>query len=1246
MPAAAQTGEPGGSNTQPGSTRPGDPPSIQDIAKAVQILQNVDLVQDPLEKKAFLQEAYELAKASTNDSLVNAIIFQLSFNANISGDWARGFEWAMLGMDRIRSDSQSAFYPSFANMLAQSFEKQRDYPNALAWALKAVRSSEQEKNFDFFRTNRWAARMVASKYMAILGYPLDSCLHYARESIRLGLLDSIDTNFFAYSYISMAIAFEAHQQPDSALGYFHRALAIFRETGNAFSAQETERDMARLFQHTHRPDSSQYYALKAYEAAPAVNNWDVRMDAAGILSSLYENSEKEQSLAYLKVYVHLKDSLFNRDKYNAIALIQTNEQLRARDAAEKERQLRSRIVTGSLLSGLFLLSLIGLMLYRNNQVRRKVNVQLAQKNEELEIEAALEKVRTRTMAMHQSEELSEVAAVMYQQLSHLGADLWICGFNICHPERRLVEAWISPPGGQTMDHLFMPIDIDPFTEAGFKAWQHKSRIYTDIVEGQTLKEEHEALLANPVMERARLYIEEHQILPPNWVQRFAVPYSYGFLTVVTRKEFRESEVLQRFATVFDQAYTRFLDLQKAEVQAREAQIEVALERVRSSAMAMQRSDELENVVGMMYRQFEELGFGLYQVLVSIFDFKNGIIEWWSKGFGEDRLPQRNIIPVIDHPLPNDQRKAWESGVEYRAYTLEGDIKKSWEEYLFTKTDLQHFPEQVKARMRGLDSVCLGDAIMKCGVLQAAGTHPLTDKQADILIRFARVLDQSYTRMTDLQQAEQRARQARIETALERVRARALAMQAPEELVEVATLLRQEMGLLGVESLETGTVFIHDEGSDHAECWFAIRDDRLAGKPLVSDHISLDLNATWVGREMLAFYKSGQMQASIPMRGQHRREWIEYCYSLSPVLNGYYGDHIPDRFYHLYAFTNGAIGAAAPGDLSTESWDLLQRTASVFSLAYARFRDLSQARIDLQRLKEEKLRAETALSELKATQAQLVQSEKMASLGELTAGIAHEIQNPLNFVNNFSDLNRELIEELKEELSKGDIREAASIADSLKDNEEKINLHGRRADGIVKSMLQHSRSSSGQKEPTDVNKLVDEYVRLAYHGFRAKHKDFNVKLDLQLDPALGRVPMVAQDIGRVILNLLNNAFQAVQEKAKTAGPDYQPTVCIKTQYANEQSAMRNSQSAQAESVNPQFAIRNLSSIAIAIEDNGPGIADNIKDKIFQPFFTTKPTGQGTGLGLSLSYDIVKAHGGTLEMSSSHGRGTEFRVGLPI
>ena len=260
-------------------------------------------------------------------------------------------------------------------------------------------------------------------------------------------------------------------------------------------------------------------------------------------------------------------------------------------------------------------------------------------------------------------------------------------------------------------------------------------------------------------------------------------------------------------------------------------------------------------------------------------------------------------------------------------------------------------------------------------------------------------------------------------------------------------------------------------------------------------------------------------------------------------------------------------------------------------------------------------------DLKISQKQLIQSEKMASLGELTAGIAHEIQNPLNFVNNFSEVSTELIDEMNEEISKGNLVDAKEIASNLKQNLEKINHHGKRAGEIVKGMLQHSRTSSGQKEPTDINALCDEYLRLAYHGLRAKDKSFNAGMKTEFDESIGKINIVAQDIGRVILNLITNAFYAVNEKSKQNITGYEPIVVVSTKKENNK-------------------------VLIAVKDNGNGIPDKIKDKIFQPFFTTKPTGQGTGLGLSLSYDIVKAHGGEIKVENKEAGGTEFIIQLPV
>lgn len=277
------------------------------------------------------------------------------------------------------------------------------------------------------------------------------------------------------------------------------------------------------------------------------------------------------------------------------------------------------------------------------------------------------------------------------------------------------------------------------------------------------------------------------------------------------------------------------------------------------------------------------------------------------------------------------------------------------------------------------------------------------------------------------------------------------------------------------------------------------------------------------------------------------------------------------------------------------------------------------------LTKQKESLELALEELKTTQNQLIQAEKMASLGELTAGIAHEIQNPLNFVNNFSEVSVELCQELQEELDKEDFDKTyiAEILSDISQNQQKITHHGQRAASIVRGMLQHSRASNGQKELTDINALADEYLRLSYHGLRAKDKTFNADFKTDLDPNLPKIEVIPQDFGRVLLNIVNNAFYAVQQKAKQGIEGYKPTVTITTKMIP------------------------LQELGVIITDNGGGMPENIKTKIFQPFFTTKPTGQGTGLGLSLSYDIItKGHAGTLDVESTEGEGTTFIITLPL
>ncbi|HEX8334610.1 MAG TPA: ATP-binding protein [Segetibacter sp.] len=313
-----------------------------------------------------------------------------------------------------------------------------------------------------------------------------------------------------------------------------------------------------------------------------------------------------------------------------------------------------------------------------------------------------------------------------------------------------------------------------------------------------------------------------------------------------------------------------------------------------------------------------------------------------------------------------------------------------------------------------------------------------------------------------------------------------------------------------------------------------------------------------------------------------------------------------------------------------TWILLQQFAllrkKLTQQALEREREktelINQQKVELEKQVEQRTaELKESIVELKATQKQLIQSEKMASLGELTAGIAHEIQNPLNFVNNFSDVNSELIGELEQQINNGNFDEVKAIANDIKQNEEKINHHGKRADAIVKGMLQHSRKGSDKKEPTDINALADEYLRLSYHGLRAKDKSFNASMETSFDDSIGKIEVVPQDLGRVLLNLYNNAFYSVNEKKKQLNGTFEPTILVSTSKAGDK-------------------------IQINVKDNGSGIPQQILDKIYQPFFTTKPTGQGTGLGLSMSFDIIKAHGGEITVKSTVGEGTAFSIQLPF
>ena len=852
---------------------------------------------------------------------------------------------------------------------------------------------------------------------------------------------------------------------------------------------------------------------------------------------------------------------------------------------------------------------------------------------EAQINLAVERVRAKALAMHKSEEIMSVVAKLKDEVMSLDIPDVVAATIFLNEGDDKVRMWdLSTLDINDKNGYEAPFDItfklkktDPHLYVK-RVWENTNDYFIEIQNERDFRRIIAWLRENnqiKVADEVEHYTESTQL---KQLYHAVKKLNNGKLVIdLMNPPSEEMEtILTKMGAAFDLAYKRFEDLQKAEAQTREALIEAALEKVRSRSLAMHNADELGEVVLVIVEKLTELGVILDAngiTLCTYFPDSKDVLHWIaSLDFGH---VGKYLLPYFDHVIFKD---AWQSKEKGDAYFSKGysiQEKNSFFEHAFEHSDYKHFPEEFKQWIFKNDKHILSFAWQKNSALlipSNTGVLP-TEDEKEILIRFSKVFEQAYIRFMDLQTAEMQTRQAQIEGALERVRARALAMQNPEELKDVAKTLRTEMGLLGVEELETCSIYINDDETSKTECWYALKDIRSKKKKLVNDHFKLNLNDTWVGKQMLKFYKAKNDKISIVMTGNNRKEWIDYCEKHSKPFQGYYGKEIPDRTYHLYKFSHGAIGVATAGNISEEHWNLLKRAASVFSLAYSRFKDLTQARFDLQRLKEEKQKAEDAFSELQLTQKQLIQSEKMASLGELTAGIAHEIQNPLNFVNNFSEVSKELLDEMLEELKNGDMEEVKAIMDDVIQNLEKINHHGKRADGIVKGMLQHSRASGDKKEPTDINALTDEYFRLAYHGLRAKDKSFNAHLETSYDKGIKTINVIPQDIGRVILNLFTNAFYAVDEKkSNSKSKNYKPTVSVRTKKLKDK-------------------------VEISVRDNGNGIPKTVIDKIFQPFFTTKPTGKGTGLGLSMSYDIIKSHHGTLIVETEDTKYTEFKIFLP-
>ncbi len=849
---------------------------------------------------------------------------------------------------------------------------------------------------------------------------------------------------------------------------------------------------------------------------------------------------------------------------------------------------------------------------------------------EAEIELALERVRARTMAMQHSNELSETATLLFKQVLDLGINAFVSAFHIWQADNISTICWASGDTGGIQPPIRIPHTVEPFHKQIYEARQRGDNFFMMETEGHDLVEAYRYLFSLIDGRKVLENIEDAGFPIPKFQATHCVFFLQGYIMFNTYQPVPEAYgIFKRFGKVFEQTYTRFLDLQKAEAQAREGQIETALEKVRSRTMAMQSSNELQETAAVLFQEFKKLGTDdMLQVTIGIYYEDRGIIDFrvtnWAGG-GEQE--NRSFEVDMDEPtVAKPAIEAWKAGKKSAVFDLTGDGLQGWLNYRNKISGITISPQDTGGRR------VISAAYFSKGHLTISTSIPLADQTLKTLERFAAVFDGTYTRFLDLQNAEANARESQIEAALERVRSRTMGMQKSDELAETAAEVFRQLIALGIEPNRLYIGIIKGEVGD-MEMWATDEEGTQVGKKFM-----FNKNENVSVRKLYDGWLTKQKSVIVNMEGKELKDYFHY---LNHVMHIPFKEGLTQkrRVQSVAYFSKGFIGMASPDGQGDETILLLERFASVFNLTFTRFNDLKiaeahaeQAEQDLILLKEEKKRTEEALNELQITQKQLIQSEKMASLGELTAGIAHEIQNPLNFVNNFSEVSTELVDEMNEELNNGNIEFAKEIANDLKQNLEKINHHGKRAGDIVKGMLQHSRSSTGVKEPTVINALADEYLRLAYHGLRAKDKSFNATLITNFDEAIGKVNIISQDIGRVILNLITNAFYAVAEKKKLLGDGFEPTVTVSTLLTS--------------SSNNPLIRQSANSIIISVKDNGNGIPQKILDKIFQPFFTTKPTGQGTGLGLSLSYDIVKAHGGELKVETKEGVGSEFIISLPI
>ena len=838
--------------------------------------------------------------------------------------------------------------------------------------------------------------------------------------------------------------------------------------------------------------------------------------------------------------------------------------------------------------------------------------QLAQSNRELEIEAALERVRARAIGMNNSDELSDVLSVLFEQYDILGISPVFSHLTLFDLENNKFSYWTTGRKGKRVQ-AEQKIDMDAVDawKESVENWkkggpdQVNAHMYPYEILHHVFQLFQEILSAVP--EEAKFYPEDF----PNGLFITQGYCKFGYVGFGHTREAtpEEKEVVRRMAIEFERLYQRFIDLQATEVQIKEAQIEASLERVRASAMAMRSSDDVGNATGVLFNELDKLGISLLRCGLIIIDGKEKTMQVWRANITKDGTVGQvtGKVSMAIHPMLEAAYDAWILKETMLRYDLEGEDLINY--YKVLTNHAPQFTQSVTTEKQ--TSTCF---FFKEGAVFTFTKDPLGPEISAELKKFAAVFALTFRRHLDLKIAEAQMRDTMRQASLDRIRAEIASMRTANDLDRITPLIWNELTVLGIPFIRCG-VFIMDDVQQVSHTYLSTPD----GKAVAAFDLPYDTPGN-----------VGEIVAQWHNKKFHTEYWDQEAYTAfagNLVNQGVYTSteqylsKLPaGGFYlHFAPFLQGMLYVGNTAQLGKQEIRTIQAVADAFSTAYARYEDFSK-------LEAAKLQVDNTLLDLKKTQKQLIQAEKMASLGQLTAGIAHEIQNPLNFINNFSEVNTELITEMKEELTKGNFDAVRILADNLKENEEKITYHGKRAESIVKGMLQHTRNRKGRKEPTNINSLCDEYLRLSYHGLRARDKAFNAEIHTSFDAGIDNINVVPQEIGSVLLNLFNNAFYAVNEKklasvSSALNGTFEPLVSVVTKKENDK-------------------------VVIKVIDNGFGIPQSSVDKIFQPFYTTKPAGQGTGLGLSLSYDIIKAHDGTIKVETKENEGTVMVVELPV